>query len=59
MPKYEVWWESTTQHRAVVKADNLDEARDVGWLAMDAGDIEFEACDTEWDYVGVNLVDGE
>ena len=65
MPKYEVWCESTTGHRAVIEAKNLDEARDIGWLAMNSNnlddnyDIDFEACDTEWDFVGVNLMDGE
>jgi len=65
MPKYEVWWQSTTNHRAVIEANNLDEARDIGWEAMNSNnlddnyDIDFKACDTEWDFVGVNLMDGE
>ena len=59
MPKYEIWFESTTTHRAVVEAKDLDEARDIGWLAIDNNDIQFETCDTEWDFVGVDLMDGE
>jgi hypothetical protein len=59
MPKYEVWWQSTTDHRAVIEANNLDEARDIGWEAMDTGDLDFEALDTEWDFVGVDPVKGE
>jgi len=59
MPKYKVWFESTTSHRAVIEAEDLDEARDIGWLAMDNNHIEFEACNTEWDFVGVKLMDGE
>ena len=59
MPKYEVWWQSTTDHRAVIKANNLDEARDIGWEAMDNGDLDFEALDTKWDFVGVDLLKGE
>ena len=59
MPKYEVWWQSTTDHRAVIEANNLDEARDIGWESMDTGDLDFEALDTEWDFVGVDLIKGE
>jgi hypothetical protein len=59
VPKYEVWWKSTTDHRAVIEAKNIEEARDIGWAAMDSGDVEFEACDTEWDYDGVDLIEGE
>jgi hypothetical protein len=54
-----VWWQSTTDHRAVIEANNLDEARDIGWEAIDTGDLDFEALDTEWDFVGVDPLKGE
>lgn len=59
MPKYEVWWQSTTDHRAVIEAKDLEEARDIGWEAMDNMNIDFEPCDTEWDFITVDLLDGE
>lgn len=57
MPKYEVWWKSTTDHRAVIEAEDFEQARDIGWEAMDTGDLNFEALDTEWDFVNVYLLE--
>ena len=59
MSKYEVWWQSTTDHRAVIEAATFDEARDIAWDAMENGDIVFEPCETEWDFVGVNLLENQ
>lgn len=59
MPKYEVWWQSTTDHRAVIEAEDFEQARDIGWEAMDTGDIKFEACETEWDFLSVDLLEGK
>ena len=56
MPKYEVWWQSTTDHRAVVEAEDFEQARDIGWAAMD-DDIKFEPCETEWECVSINLLE--
>jgi hypothetical protein len=57
VPKYEVWWQSTTDHRAVIEAEDFEQARDIGWAAMDEKDIEFEPCETEWDFVSVHLLE--
>jgi hypothetical protein len=54
-----VWWQSTTDHRAVIEAKDFEQARDIGWEAMDTGDIKFEACETEWDFLSVDLLEGK
>jgi hypothetical protein len=59
MPKYEVWFESITTHRAVIEAKNLDEARSIGWLAQEDPYIELEPGDTEYHFVSVYLLEGE
>ena len=59
MPKYEVWFKSTTEHRAVIEAENLDEACSIGRLAQEDPYIELEPGDTDYYFVGVDLMDGE
>lgn len=59
MPKYEVWFESTTDHRAVIEAKDLEEARDIAWLAQEDPYVEFEPGDTEYHFISVDLLEGE
>ena len=59
MSKYEVWWQSTTDHRAVIEAPNLDEARNIAWSAPEDSAVVFEPCDTEWNFVGVDLLEDQ
>jgi hypothetical protein len=54
-----VWFESVTDHCAVIEAKNLDEARSIGWLAQEDPYIELEPGNTEYHFVSVDLLEGE
>ena len=55
MPKYEVWYQSHTTHRAVIDAENLVAAVGLGVDAVHDPYVEFDALDTDWVFISVNL----
>lgn len=47
MRKWVVWYTSTTEHRAIVEANDEDEL----WKILElCDDVDFEAGDTEWHF---------
>jgi hypothetical protein len=57
MPKYQIWWKSVTDHGAIIEAANIDEAHAIGQQALDDVDVELTAWDTEYVFVGVELLE--